>query len=75
MFATSTGGRRINGGVGMLVCDGGVRDLLVPLRDLLVPLVISSSCFGGVVEGVGAELSLSWMPSLLISFMALCLLV
>ena len=68
MFATSTGGRRINGGVGMLVCDGGV-------RDLLVPLVISSSCFGGVVEGVGAELSLSWMPSLLISFMALCLLV
>ena len=62
MFATSTGGRRINGGVGMLVCDGGVRDPF----DVLA---LSSSCFGGVVEGVGADLSLSLMLSLLISFM------
>ena len=68
MFATSTGGRKINGGLGMLVCDGGVRDPLVALAR-------SSSCFGGVVDGVGAELSLPLFLSFLMSFVASFLIV
>ena len=52
----------------MLVCDGGVRDPLVALAR-------SSSCFGGVVDGVGAELSLPLFLSFLISFVASCLIV
>ena len=68
MFATSTGGRKINGGLGMLVCDGGV-------RDPLVALALCSSWFGGVVDGVGAELSLPLFLSFLISFVASFLIV